>query len=374
MATYILRAERIHAKSFWEYGQMNNGYYRFGYSHYQLKILLIVLATVTAFLIFVGKANASALTKIHDTKITSVKASDNSDWVIKGTTKAPSGTKIYAITAKKHGLDHGINAASDEDEIKWARVKHGKFTAYVEPLSLDGSSSFKVDEKYKIYVFAAKGGIKSYIKSNTTKPLSKKSVNKVAKKATKKTLTLTASQAKYIESLDSDDGEEDNSSSSTENSDTQGATKNQLDALEQAKSYSSTMFMSKQGIYKQLTSSYGEDMSDTDAQYAVDHLKVDYNENALKTAENYNTDEDMSKEGIRKQLMSIYGDSFTEQEAQYAIDNLTADYNKNALNAAREYKNQQEMAPDEIREQLTSAYGEQFTPEEADYAIQHLGN
>jgi len=52
-------------------------------------------------------------------------------------------------------------------------------------------------------------------------------------------------------------------------------------ALTKAKQYSSTMHMSKAGIYAQLTSEYGEKFSAEAAQYAVDNLKADYNANAL---------------------------------------------------------------------------------------------
>ena len=43
------------------------------------------------------------------------------------------------------------------------------------------------------------------------------------------------------------------------------------------------MHMSKQGIYEQLTSSYGEKFNSNDAQYAIDHLKANYKENAVKS-------------------------------------------------------------------------------------------
>lgn len=43
-------------------------------------------------------------------------------------------------------------------------------------------------------------------------------------------------------------------------------------ALAKAESYSSMMHMSKEAIYEQLTSSYGEKFTAEEAQYAVDHL------------------------------------------------------------------------------------------------------
>lgn len=49
-------------------------------------------------------------------------------------------------------------------------------------------------------------------------------------------------------------------------------TTGQKNALKKAESYSKTMHMSKKGIYKQLTSEYGEGFTAEEAQYAIDHL------------------------------------------------------------------------------------------------------
>lgn len=116
------------------------------------------------------------------------------------------------------------------------------------------------------------------------------------------------------------DKEINNDSAEVEKDD--NASKGQKAALNSAKTYADTMHMSKDGIYDQLTSDAGDQFSDEDAQYAVDHLKVDYKENALKSAESYQEDQNMSKDGIYDQLTSSYGDKFTEEEAQYAVDNL----------------------------------------------------
>ena len=93
-------------------------------------------------------------------------------------------------------------------------------------------------------------------------------------------------------------------------------------ALRSAKTYSDMMHMSKQGIYDQLTSEYGERFDAEAAQYAIDNLKGDYLEAALKSAKNYQETMNMSKDAIYDQLTSKYGEKFTAEEAQYAIDNL----------------------------------------------------
>ena len=93
-------------------------------------------------------------------------------------------------------------------------------------------------------------------------------------------------------------------------------------ALRSAETYSDMMYMSKQGIYDQLTSEYGEKFTPEEAQYAIDNIKGDYLETALKSAKNYQENMSMSKDAIYDQLVSDYGEKFTAEEAQYAIDNL----------------------------------------------------
>ena len=83
-----------------------------------------------------------------------------------------------------------------------------------------------------------------------------------------------------------------------------------------------SMHMSKARIYDQLTSEYGEDFTDEEAQYAIDNLVADYNENALLTAKNYQEVMNMSKAAIYDQLVSQYGEQFTPEEAQYAVEHL----------------------------------------------------
>ena len=56
-------------------------------------------------------------------------------------------------------------------------------------------------------------------------------------------------------------------------------------ALKSAEAYSKIMHMSKTGIYDQLTSEYGDKFSAEAAQYAVDNLEADWNENALASAQ-----------------------------------------------------------------------------------------
>lgn len=93
-------------------------------------------------------------------------------------------------------------------------------------------------------------------------------------------------------------------------------------ALTKAQQYSDLMYMSKQGIYDQLTSEYGEKFPADAAQYAIDNVKADWNANALAKAKTYQEQGSMSKSAIHDQLTSQYGEQFTQSEADYAIANL----------------------------------------------------
>lgn len=95
---------------------------------------------------------------------------------------------------------------------------------------------------------------------------------------------------------------------------------------------------------------------------------------AFTSAETYSDMMHMSKAGIFDQLTSEYGGQFTEDAAQYAVDTIDADWNQNALESARTYQNEMAMSPAAIHDQLTSEYGGQFTSSQADYAIDHLND
>jgi hypothetical protein len=95
---------------------------------------------------------------------------------------------------------------------------------------------------------------------------------------------------------------------------------------------------------------------------------------ALSKATSYSSMQHLSKQGVYDQLTSEYGEKFSAAAARYAIDNVKADWNANALAKAKSYQSQQSMSPASIHDQLTSSFGEKFTAAEADYAIQHLND
>ncbi|BAL62161.1 Ltp family lipoprotein [Melissococcus plutonius] len=104
-----------------------------------------------------------------------------------------------------------------------------------------------------------------------------------------------------------------------------------------------------------------------------DNLPTEY-KSALQKSKTYVEIMNMSKAKLYNQLTSNVGEKFSEQAAQYAVDNIKADWNNNALKKAKIYQNQMNMSPETIRTQLISDAGEKFTSEEAAFAIQHLND
>lgn len=121
---------------------------------------------------------------------------------------------------------------------------------------------------------------------------------------------------------DSSSSSSSSSSAKSSSSSSSHVSATKVAALKSAQTYSDTMHMSKQGIYDQLTSDAGDKFDDASAQYAVDHVKADWNKNALKVAESYQKDQNMSPEAIRDQLTSDAGDKFTQDQADYAVSHL----------------------------------------------------
>ena len=93
-------------------------------------------------------------------------------------------------------------------------------------------------------------------------------------------------------------------------------------ALKSAQNYVDTLHFSRQGLKQQLTSEYGSGFSEEAAEYALEHVDVDYKQEAVEAAESYLDAMSFSREGLKQQLTSEYGSGFTEEEAEYALDQV----------------------------------------------------
>ncbi|MFD6443968.1 Ltp family lipoprotein [Promicromonospora sp. NPDC060204] len=87
-----------------------------------------------------------------------------------------------------------------------------------------------------------------------------------------------------------------------------------------AQDYLDYQAFSRQGLIDQLSSEYGEAFPVKDAEFAVDSLDVDWNEQAAKAAQDYLDYDSFSRQGLIDQLSSKYGDQFTVEQATYGVD------------------------------------------------------
>lgn len=90
----------------------------------------------------------------------------------------------------------------------------------------------------------------------------------------------------------------------------------QRNAIKAAENYISMTSFSQSGLKEQLVF---DGYPDDSAQYAVEQISVDWNEQALKSAENYL---DMTAFSNQELLEQLVYDGFTDGQAQYAINNL----------------------------------------------------
>lgn len=108
-----------------------------------------------------------------------------------------------------------------------------------------------------------------------------------------------------------------NSPESSETTETQEEavteTIGQTNARESAESYLSFAAFSRQGLIEQLEF---EDYSTEDAEYAVDILEVDWNEQAAKSAEAYLEVSTFSRDGLIEQLVF---EGYTQEEAEFGV-------------------------------------------------------
>lgn len=90
-----------------------------------------------------------------------------------------------------------------------------------------------------------------------------------------------------------------------------------------AESYLNVIPFSEEGLFDQMTSEFGREFTDEEAEYALQNITVDWNEQALKAAEEYRDVYDVEGDELYDMLISEYDGKFTEEQAQYAMDNLS---------------------------------------------------
>ena len=97
-------------------------------------------------------------------------------------------------------------------------------------------------------------------------------------------------------------------------------TASQEQAIGAAEDYLEFSAFSRKGLIKQLSSEYGSGFSKADATFAVDHIKVNWNEQAAKAAKDYLEFTHFSRAGLIQQLESEHGSQFTHAQAVYGVN------------------------------------------------------
>lgn len=97
-------------------------------------------------------------------------------------------------------------------------------------------------------------------------------------------------------------------------------TASQEQAIGAAESYLEFTAFSRKGLIRQLSSDAGEGFSVADATYAVDHIKVNWNEQAARSAKSYLAMTHFSRAGLIRQLESSAGEGFTHAQAVYGVN------------------------------------------------------
>lgn len=96
-------------------------------------------------------------------------------------------------------------------------------------------------------------------------------------------------------------------------------TASQEQAVGAAREYLEFTAFSRKALIHQLSSSAGAGFSVKDATFAVDYLKVDWNDQAAKAAKQYLEFTHFSRAGLIHQLESPAGAGFTHKQAVYGV-------------------------------------------------------
>jgi hypothetical protein len=98
----------------------------------------------------------------------------------------------------------------------------------------------------------------------------------------------------------------------------------QEQAVEAAQSYlSEGQGFSEQGLIQQLTSSAGNGFLTSDAEFAVNYLNPNWDQQAVDAGQGYlSLGQGFSEQGLIQQLTSSAGNGFTQAQAEYAASEV----------------------------------------------------
>ena len=139
----------------------------------------------------------------------------------------------------------------------------------------------------------------------------KKALEEADKKSVEEAAPSTIDEASTVEPDQYDTSENDS------------MTTEQKNAVKAASDYLSFSSFSHKGLVDQLSSEYGNRYPKDVAEFAVCYLEdngmVDWNEQAGRVAKEYLDLTSFSREALIEQLTSEYGSQFTQEQAEYAV-------------------------------------------------------
>jgi Host cell surface-exposed lipoprotein len=93
-------------------------------------------------------------------------------------------------------------------------------------------------------------------------------------------------------------------------------------AIAEARNYLASQAFSRQGLIEQLDSPYGGGFRKAVAVYAVNHIRVNWGQQAVRSARQYLASQPFSKSALYQQLVSPYGAGFTPAQARYGVNRV----------------------------------------------------
>jgi Host cell surface-exposed lipoprotein len=152
-------------------------------------------------------------------------------------------------------------------------------------------------------------------------------------------------------------------------------TPEQQQAIEAAEGYLQMgSGFSRLGLIQQLDSSAGNGFPESVAKFAVNHIKVNWDQQAIEAAEGYlQMGSGFSRLGLIQQLDSSAGNSFPESVAKFAVNHIKVNWDHQAAEAAKGYMQEGGFSYDSMVQQLDSPYGNDFTYSQAAYGAKAVG-
>lgn len=161
-------------------------------------------------------------------------------------------------------------------------------------------------------------------------------------------------------SKDSGTAGKESSSVETTKPPLESLSENQVQAIQTAKDYLATIPLSQTELLQMLTV---EDINLEDAEFALEYLDIDWNQEARKKAKEYCKHKiGFSKVKLKAQLLF---DHFTEEEADFALSHINVNWIEQAEIVAKEYMEDGVSSKEDLIDALMN---EGFTKKEAEKA------